>query len=411
MNTGTDFIRRAGLLSATVLALALAGCGKDKGGEHAGGGMPPAAVKVMQVAPREVPVQFDYVGQVAGSREIEVRARVTGIVEKRLYEEGQRIREGQVMFRIDPAPYRARVAAAEAQLDQAKAQLAQAEREYARVKPLAEAEAASRKEADDALSTRDLARAAVKAAEAQLQQANIDLGYTDVRAPLAGVAGRAQKVEGSLAVAGADSLLTTLAQTDPAYVNFGVGEVEYLRTRDEVARGVLKLDPKGFAVQLKGSDGAAIPLSGRLGFQDYKADTSTGAFALRATFDNKDGRLSPGQFVRVQLAGASRPDALAVPQRAVLDSAQGKFVYVIAEKDGKTIAQPRPVKLGEWTRLDGELANAWVIREGLQAGDRVIVDGMARIFVPGSPVHIDDQRDDGSAPAQPPAGAAAPAAK
>ncbi len=407
MNTGTDFIRRAGLLSATVLALALAGCGKDKGGEHAGGGMPPAAVKVMQVAPREVPVQFDYVGQVAGSREIEVRARVTGIVEKRLYEEGQRIREGQVMFRIDPAPYRARVAAAEAQLDQAKAQLAQAEREYARVKPLAEAEAASRKEADDALSTRDLARAAVKAAEAQLQQANIDLGYTDVRAPLAGVAGRAQKVEGSLAVAGADSLLTTLAQTDPAYVNFGVGEVEYLRTRDEVARGVLKLDPKGFTVQLKGSDGAAIPLSGRLGFQDYKADTSTGAFALRATFDNKDGRLSPGQFVRVQLAGASRPDALAVPQRAVLDSAQGKFVYVIAEKDGKTIAQPRPVKLGEWTRLDGELANAWVIREGLQAGDRVIVDGMARIFVPGSPVHIDD----GSAPAQPPAAAAAPAAK
>lgn len=407
MNTGTDFIRRAGVLSATVLALALAGCGKDKGGEHAGGGMPPAAVKVMQVAPREVPVQFDYVGQVAGSREIEVRARVTGIVEKRLYEEGQRIREGQVMFRIDPAPYRARVAAAEAQLDQAKAQLAQAEREYARVKPLAEAEAASRKEADDALSTRDLARAAVKAAEAQLQQANIDLGYTDVRAPLAGVAGRAQKVEGSLAVAGADSLLTTLAQTDPAYVNFGVGEVEYLRTRDEVARGVLKLDPKGFTVQLKGSDGAAIPLSGRLGFQDYKADTSTGAFALRATFDNKDGRLSPGQFVRVQLAGASRPDALAVPQRAVLDSAQGKFVYVIAEKDGKTIAQPRPVKLGEWTRLDGELANAWVIREGLQAGDRVIVDGMARIFVPGSPVHIDD----GSAPAQPPAAAAAPAAK
>jgi membrane fusion protein (multidrug efflux system) len=407
MNTGTDFIRRAGVLSATVLALALAGCGKDKGGEHAGGGMPPAAVKVMQVAPREVPVQFDYVGQVAGSREIEVRARVTGIVEKRLYEEGQRIREGQVMFRIDPAPYRARVAAAEAQLDQAKAQLAQAEREYARVKPLAEAEAASRKEADDALSTRDLARAAVKAAEAQLQQANIDLGYTDVRAPLAGVAGRAQKVEGSLAVAGADSLLTTLAQTDPAYVNFGVGEVEYLRTRDEVARGVLKLDPKGFTVQLKGSDGAAIPLSGRLGFQDYKADTSTGAFALRATFDNKDGPRSPGQFVRVQLAGASRPDALAVPQRAVLDSAQGKFVYVIAEKDGKTIAQPRPVKLGEWTRLDGELANAWVIREGLQAGDRVIVDGMARIFVPGSPVHIDD----GSAPAQPPAAAAAPAAK
>lgn len=410
MITGTDFIRRAGVLPATFIALAaalaLTGCGSKEQEGQAHGGMPPAAVKVITVTSQEVPVNFDYVGQVAGSREIEVRARITGIVEKRLYEEGERIKEGQIMFRIDPAPYRARVAAAEAQVDQAKAQLAQAEREYARLKPLAEAEAASRKEADDALSARDLARAAVKAAEAQLQQANIDLGYTDVRAPLAGVAGRALKVEGSLAVAGADSLLTTLAQTDPAYVNFGVGEVEYLRTRDEIAHGSLKLDPQGFLVKLTGSDGAEIPRTGRLGFQDYKADTSTGAFALRATFDNKDGRLSPGQFVRVHLTGVTRSDALVVPQRAVLDNPQGKFVYVIAEKDGHTIAQPRPVHLGEWTRLDGELANAWVIREGLKVGDRVIVDGMARIFVPGSPVNIDD----GSAPAQPPAGAGAPAA-
>ncbi|MDY0058100.1 MAG: efflux RND transporter periplasmic adaptor subunit [Methyloversatilis sp.] len=407
MKKGTELFRATGLVGAGLLALTLAACGKDEGGGPANGGMPPAAVKVIEVTPREVPVHFDYVGQVAGSREIEVRARVTGIVEKRLYEEGQRIKEGQVMYRLDAAPYRARVAAADAQLEQAKAQLAQAEREYARVKPLADAEAASRKEADDAQSTRDLARAAVKAAEAQLQQAQIDLGYTDVRAPLGGVAGRALKVEGSLAVAGADSLLTTLAQTDPAYVNFGVGEVEYLRTRDEIARGALKLDPQGFLVRLKGSDGAEFPRSGRLGFQDYKADTSTGAFALRATFDNKDGRLSPGQFVRVLLSGATRPDAIAVPQRAVLDSPNGKFVYVIAEAEGKTLAQPRPVKLGEWAQLDGELGNAWVIREGLKAGERVIIDGMARIFVPGSPVRIDD----GSAPAQPPAGAAAPAAQ
>lgn len=407
MNKETGFFRAAGLLSAGLLVFALSGCGKDEGGGHAGGGMPPAAVKVLTATPQEVPVHFDYVGQVAGSREIEVRARVTGIVEKRLYEEGQRIREGQVMYRLDAAPYRARVAAADAQLDQAKAQLAQAEREYARVKPLADAEAASRKEADDAQSTRDLARAAVKAAEAQLQQAQIDLGYTDVRAPLGGVAGRALKVEGSLAVAGADSLLTTLAQTDPAYVNFGVGEVEYLRTRDEIARGALKLDPQGFLVKLRGSDGSDFPRSGRLGFQDYKADTGTGAFALRATFDNKDGKLSPGQFVRVLLSGATRPDAIAVPQRAVLDSPNGKFVYVIAEAEGTTLAQPRPVKLGEWAQLGGELGNAWVIREGLKAGERVIVDGMARIFVPGSPVQIDD----GSRPAQPPAGAAAPAAQ
>ncbi|WP_018410013.1 efflux RND transporter periplasmic adaptor subunit [Methyloversatilis thermotolerans] len=390
MTTRTDLIRRAGLLSATVLALALAACGDKQEAGHANGGMPPAAVKVVAVAPQDVPVQFDYVGQVAGSREIEVRARITGIVEKRLYEEGERIKAGQIMFRIDPAPYQAAVAAAEAQLEQSRAQLKQAEREYARIKPLADAEAASRKDADDAESTRDLARAAVKAAEAQLQTARINLGYTDVRAPLGGVAGRAEKVEGALAVAGGDSLLTTLAQTDPAYVNFGVGEVEYLRTRDEMASGALKLDPQGFTVRLKGSDGADIPRTGKLGFHDYKADTSTGAFAVRATFDNKDGLLSPGQFVRVQLTGATRAGAIVVPQRAVLDSPQGKFVYVIGEADGKTLAQPRPVKLGEWAKLDGELGNAWVIRDGLKAGERVIVDGMARIFVPGSPVVIDD---------------------
>lgn len=403
MKTKTCFLRSGVIPLAAVVAFVLAGCGDDKGDAANHGGMPPPAVKVIAVTTREVPVHFDYVGQVAGSREIEVRARVTGIVEKRLYEEGQRIRAGQVMYRLDAAPYEARVAAADAQLDQAKAQLAQAEREYARIKPLADAEAASRKDSDDALSQRDLARAAIKAAEAQLRTARIDLGYTDVRAPLGGTAGRALKVEGSLAVAGGDSLLTTLVQTDPAYVNFGVSEEEYLRTRDEIAKGLLKLDPAGFIVKLKGSDGAEFPRSGRLGFQDYKADTSTGAFALRATFENRDGRLSPGQFVRVLLGGASRPDAIVVPQRAVLDSPNGKFVYVIGEGEGgKLLAQPHPVKLGEWAQLGDELGNAWVIREGLKPGDRVIVDGMARIFVPGSPVTIDD----GQAP--PPA-AAAPA--
>lgn len=392
------FIARASV--PLMVAAGLSGCGPS--GPQAGhGGMPPAAVTVMEVQPRDVPVQFEYVGQVAGSREIEVRARVNGIVEKRLYQEGSRVSKDQLLFQIDAAPYRARAAAAEAKVDQARAQLAQAEREYARTKPLAELEAASRKEADDLLSQRDLARAALKSAEADLMQARIDLGYTDVRAPLAGVVGRALKQEGSLAVAGVDSLLATLAQTDPAYVYFGVGEAEYLAQREDVAAGRLKLDKEGFVVQLKTADGRLLERTGKLGFQDYKADTSTGAFTIRANFANADNKLSPGQFVRVLLTGALRPEAIVVPQRAVLDSPNGKFVYVAeAGAQGGVVASPRPVKLGEWAKLDGELVNAWVIREGLKPADRVIIEGTARIFVPGSPVQVAEPAPAG-APAAP----------
>ncbi len=370
------------------LSLVLVACGKQ-GGQQGHGGMPPADVAVTTVSLRDVPVDFEYVGQVAGSREIEVRARVTGIIEKRLYEEGTLLKAGQPMFLIDQAPFRARVASAEAALTQAQARLKQAEREYNRIKPLAAEQAVSQKDADDAASAFELARAAVKSAEADLTTARIDLGYTEVRAPLGGVAGRALKVEGGLAAAGGDSLLATLAQTDPAHVNYGVGEEEALRLRDEAANGKLVLPKDGFAVKLKLSDGSMLDRVGRIDFHDYKADSNTGSFAARASVPNADGKLAPGQFVRVILSGATRPQAVVLPQRAVLDSPNGKYVYVVGQgKEGATIAQPRPVQVGEWVKLDGDLANAWVIRDGLKPGDQVIVDGTARIFFPGAPIKV-----------------------
>ncbi|HVL59122.1 MAG TPA: efflux RND transporter periplasmic adaptor subunit [Burkholderiaceae bacterium] len=382
----------ATLLGAAVLASA-AGCGQGRAdAPPAGaGGPPPAAVDTLTIAPRDVPVAFEYVGQVAGSREIEVRARVTGIVEKRLYAEGTAVNAGQPLFLLDPQPFRARLALAEAQLAQAQARVRQAARDEARIRPLAEAQAASRKEADDAASALDLARASLKAAEAQVLQARLDLGYTEVRAPLPGIVGRALKAEGSLADANGDNLLATLAQVDPAYVVYGVGEAERIRIADEIASGRLLVPSEGFSVRVKLSDGKVLDRTGRVAFRDYKSDPTTGSFAARAVLPNPDGRLAPGQFVRVMLHGAVRPQAIVVPQRAVLDSPNGKFVYVIGQgANGGPIAEPRPVQVGEWVRLDGLLANGWVIRDGLQPGDRVIVDGTARIFFPGAPVQPTD---------------------
>ncbi|HEX5277367.1 MAG TPA: efflux RND transporter periplasmic adaptor subunit [Fluviicoccus sp.] len=392
---------------AMTAALALSACQKPAGGQG-GGGMPPAQVGVQKAAPADVAVDYEYVGQVAGSREVEVRARVNGIVEQRLFAEGQPVKAGQPLYRLDAAPYKAQQAAAEAALAQAQARVKQAERDVARLKPLVESQSASQRDLDNALSALDIARADVKAADARIAETRINVGYTDIRAPISGIAGRALKVEGALASAGGDSLLTTIAQVDPVYVNFGIGEAEYLRLKREQAEGKLRLPAGGYQVQLLTSDGAPLKSSGRIDFQDYRADGATGSFAMRANVANGSRELSPGQFVRVRLSGAMRPQAITVPQRAVMDSAQGKFVYVVSPGEkGGTIALPRPVQVGEWVRLDNSTdRNGWVIRDGLKPGDEVIVDGTARIFFPGAPVVAAPLGTSPAAPAIQPAAAA-----
>lgn len=376
------------LAAGTALALmaTLAACGKggEGGGFH---GMPPAMVTYEVVAPREVAVEREYVGQTNGSREVEIRARVNGIVEKRVYEEGTVVKAGQQLFKLDAATYAAVAAQAEAGVATAEANLKLAEREVARLKPLIDAKAISQKEWDTASSALDVNRAQLKQAQAQLQAARVDLAYTDIRAPISGVIGRALKVEGALANASGDSLLATLAQTDPIHVNFAVADADRAVERSDIAAGTLKLPKGGYAVKLKTSDGQWLKPVGKLDFNDYKADANTGAFAARAAFPNADGALTPGQFVRVVLTGATRPDAIALPQRAVLDGPMGKYVYVVGKgQDGKPAAEQRPVVPGEWVTLEGKNSNAWIIKSGLKAGDQVIVDGMARIFAPGQPI-------------------------
>ncbi|HXR57599.1 MAG TPA: efflux RND transporter periplasmic adaptor subunit [Casimicrobiaceae bacterium] len=383
-----------------VLLAALAACTKPQ--QQAGGfhGFPPAAVTVKKVEPQTFPVSFEYVGQTQGSKDVEVRARVTGIIEKRLYQEGSFVKAGQPLFTIDARTYEAQVNAAKADLARAQAQKAQADRELARLKPLAERHAIGQKEADDAASNADFASAAVKSAQAKLAELNLNLGYTKVVAPISGLTSRAQKSEGSLATQN-ETLLTTISQINPIWIVFNVSENERLRLNRAASDGRLRL-PKdnAYDVTVKLSDGSTFPTQGKINFADTRVNPTTGTYEMRAEIPNADGALKPGQFVRVILRGASRVDVLAVPQVAVLDGPQGKFVYVAGNKDGKDVAVPRPVVVGDWVGTDG--TNEWVVESGLKPGDPVIVDGVARLM-PGGPIKVGPDAAANAAAASPPA--------
>ncbi|GMU70945.1 MAG: acriflavin resistance protein [Burkholderiales bacterium] len=378
--------RLPSLAAMAVLAAALTGCGQ--GGQPGGHmGFPPAQVATVTLAPRTLPVSWEYVGQTTGSKDVEVRARVTGILEKKLFQEGGQVKAGQPLFTIDPKPLEAQAAAARADVARAEAQLAQAEREAARLVPLAERRAVGRKEADDALSAVDLARATLAAAKARYAEVELNLGYTRVVAPVTGLTSRAMKSEGSLVNAN-ETLLTVISQVDPIWVPFNISENEQLAINRSVAAGLLEL-PKdnGFEVTIRLADGTVFPRSGKINFADTRVNPATGSYEMRAEVANRDRALKPGQFVRVTLKGAMRRNAIAVPQVAVLDGPQGKFVYVPGkDKDGKDVALPRPVVLGPWVEADG--VNLWVVESGLKAGETVIVDGVARIMAPGSPIML-----------------------
>ena len=229
------------VISIAATAVVLTACGKANGEDKGGkGGFPPAPVSVQEVKTATVPIRFEYVGQTAGSKEAEVRARVQGILEKRTYQEGSKINAGQTLFILDSRPYAAQVQAAEADLARAQAQYSQAKRNFDRVKPLAGSNALSQREFDEATSGEESGAAAIKQAQAKLTEARLNLGYTRVTAPVTGWASRAQKSEGSLVSPGADSLLTTVSQLDPLYVNFSVSEAERLRLNKLVGSGELK---------------------------------------------------------------------------------------------------------------------------------------------------------------------------
>jgi membrane fusion protein (multidrug efflux system) len=366
------------------LVLLVAGC------QPAGGPppFPPPVVSVITVEAKDVPVTYEYVAQTAGYREAEVRARVTGILLKRNYTEGAVVKKGESLFTIDPEPFRAAYARTEADLAIAEARLAQAKREAARLRPVLESKAVSQKELDDAVSAEQVAEAEVKSVRARLNEARLNLDYTRVESPITGTASRSVASEGTL-VSGPSVLLTTVTQTDPMYVLFGIPDRERLALRRDVEAGRLKIPDGGrFNVTVKLADGSFYSKTGLLNFADVRVNPQTGTSEARAEIANPGNLLRPGEFARVVLTGAVRPNAIVIPQRAVLESPKGKFAYIV---NAESKAEPRPLDVGDWT------GNGWIINSGLQPGDRVIVDGVLKIG-PGAPVKV---ADDAAAPAAP----------
>ena len=385
-----------------ILALAtsgmLAACGSK-----APPAMPQMAVEVkaVTVEPSSTITYADKVGEVRGSQEVDLRARVSGILLKTHFEDGALVQEGQLLFSIDAREYRAQVNNARAQVASAEANLYRALQDVARYKPLLADEAIARQVYDNAVAAASQAQAQVDASRAALQESQLGLDYAEVRAPMHGRIGAAQVFPGGLVTAG-QTLLATISSDDPAWVYFTISESELLEFERRNQNRALAADDPMRVVQLILGDGSVYPLPGRINFSDRALDATTGTYKLRAEFPNPDHRLLPGLFARVRGTGSTLENALIIPDRAVQEQLGRYFLTVVGEGDK---AEMRPVALGQ------RFGNRQVILSGLAAGDRVVVEGIQKAR-PGTPLKVvpvkleefDRPTVDAAAPAAKPAG-------
>lgn len=355
---------------------------------------PPTVVTVVEIKPENTPATFEFTGKTASSQQVDINARVEGFLDKIAYTEGSLVKTGQLLFQLDPKPFQASLASAQASLAQQQALLVKAQQTLARVKPLAKQNAVSQQDLDNSIAGELSAAAQVQAAKADVQQAQLNLGYTTIKSPITGLSSSANYREGALIrSSGSGSQLTTVVQIDPMWVNFGVGENEVLKIDAQKEKGQLKgpgMDK--IEVDLTLADGSTYPRKGQITFVDPVINAQTGTYNIRAVVPNPDNVLSPGQFVRVQLKGAFRPNAILVPQAAVMQGPQGKFVFTVGPDN---TAQPKPIQVGDW------YGDQWIINSGLQAGDRVVVNGAVRLQ-PGAPVQIQPAAAPESGPAKVP---------
>ena len=354
------------------LALVIAACGGKQAAQ-----LPPPNVTIATTAPTDIPASIELVGQGAASKFIEVRSQLNGVIIERPYREGSDVEKGALLFRLDPTTYEATFRSAKAAADNARARLDNAQRTLKRLVPLLAEGAVSQKDVDDATTEVQQAQAAYAEAQANADRAEKEYNDTFIRAEIAGRAGRAELPLGARVTGPAD-ILTDLQQIDPIYVYFSPSDLDLLRFRRERAEGKLVFPRGKLDVEVRLSDGSALPSRGRLDFADLSLDPRTGTQQYRAEFANPGHILLPGQFVRVRIHGVTRKGAILVPQRAVLQGLTGAFVYVLTEGD---TARARTVVASTWE------GDGWVIDSGLVAGERVVVDGTQRV-VAGQPVRL-----------------------
>lgn len=362
------------ILTAALLLLAACDEGANQS-RAAPSPPPPPEVTTMTIAPRTVKLERIYPARAQAADHVEVHARIEGILLERNYEEGGRVEAGAVLFRIDPAPFEARVQQAKAELDRARAQLRQMQREWKRASELFARGAVSERQRDEALSAMEIAEAGVANAEALLRTARIDLSYTEVRAPISGVTGLRAVSNGNLVRAG--TLLTTIRQLDPIHVLYSMPEADAIALRRQLNPAGLGSAPaQSLTARVRLTDGSLYERQGTVEFTAPYLDPQTGTVQARAVFPNPQEILMPGQFLRISVQGLELSDAIVIPAKAIAEGPQGPVTYVLNEQN---IARPQPVTLGT------SIAQNQVIEKGLQAGERVIVSGIPKVR-PGQPV-------------------------
>lgn len=352
-------------------ALALGGAGCERSAAQAAPAAGPVEVGVVTLAARDITLTTELPGRTSPYRVAEVRSRVDGIVQKRLFTEGADVKEGQDLFRIEAAPYEAEYARAQAQLTRAEATVVNARVRAERASQMLSEGVGSQAERDDAVAALRAAEADVNAARALLRAAAIDVGFTRVTAPLAGRIGRAEVTEGALAQRSTATLLATIQQLDPMYVDLTWSSAEALRLRRDIESGKVRSEGGKAAVEVVLEDGRSHPQKGELQFADVTVDPGTGSISLRAIVPNPGRELLPGMFVRARIAEGVRPGALLVPQRGVTRDGRGVATTLVVTEAGK-------VERRELV-TEREVGDAWLVSKGVTAGDRVIVEGLQRV--------------------------------
>jgi membrane fusion protein (multidrug efflux system) len=367
-------------LSVIVVALAIAlvtGCSREAPPPQ----RPVPEVTVITVQPQTIPYTANFVAQTESSRQVNIVARVSGFLDRIAYQEGDLVKEGQLLFQLDPKPFQAQLEAARGELQSQQARFTTAQANLGRVKPLAQQDALSQSDLDKAQGDFDAAKAAVFSAQAKVREAELNLGYTTIRSPVTGLASRSAQRQGAyLNSMSPDSTLTYVAAIDPVWVNFSVSQNLTAKWRDMAAKKqIIQPANRDYEVEVVLPDGAPYPYKGKINFADPSFSADTGSFMVRAVLPNPKQELRPGMFVTAYVKGALRPDAIVVPQLAIQQGSNGHLVYVVNQAGS---AEVRPVVVGDYY---GE--KEIVVVGGLHEGDRVVVDGVLKV-VPGKPVKI-----------------------